>query len=79
VVSDPKAFNNIVIKDQTIFEETRAFLTYVLLLLIRLPTRHPPISVNREVFGPGLLSTLGTHLYISQSDVRANGSYHTLR
>ena len=29
MVSDPKACNNIVIKDQTIFEETRAFLEYI--------------------------------------------------
>jgi hypothetical protein len=29
VVSDPKACNNIVIKDQALFEETEAFLEYV--------------------------------------------------
>ncbi len=29
VVSDPKACNNIIVKDQAIFEETEAFLRYV--------------------------------------------------
>jgi hypothetical protein len=29
VVSDPKAFNNIIVKDQPIFEVTEAFLRYV--------------------------------------------------
>ncbi|KAI0294461.1 cytochrome P450 [Multifurca ochricompacta] len=43
VVSDPTACNNILIKDQVIFEETEAFLVS-----------------NREAFGPGLFSTLGS-------------------
>jgi hypothetical protein len=29
VISDPKAFNNIIVKDQAIFEQTEASLRYV--------------------------------------------------
>ena len=60
VVSDPKACNNIVVKDQAIFEETEAFILYV---CSRLSTHIAidiiPCRLNKQLFGPTLFATLG--------------------
>jgi hypothetical protein len=62
VISDPKACNNIVIKDQTIFEETQAFLEYVYSFQSSMTFDTLPYRTNNSIFGPGLLSTLGEYL-----------------
>lgn len=64
-VSDPKALHHIIIKEQDIYEETDEFIQYVNHYLIfgvitRLPgTDFALDSLNRLVFGGGLLSSLG--------------------
>ena len=59
VVSDPKACNNIFVKDQNVFEETEAFLTCVLSFPGNPSTVPYPSRSNMQAFGPSLLSTTG--------------------
>ncbi|KAF8264768.1 cytochrome P450 [Lactarius quietus] len=61
VVSDPKACNNIFVKDQLIFEETEAFLMQVFSSSGNPGLVPNPSSSYMQTFGPSLLSTTGTH------------------
>ena len=63
MISDPKACNNIVIKDQAIFEETEAFLEYVYSFRPTLAVDTVPCRGNKQIFGPALFSTSGEQLH----------------
>jgi hypothetical protein len=50
-------------QDQHIYEETTSFIEYPLFLLSWTPVHWNPIPrINKLVFGPGLVATLGEHI-----------------
>lgn len=60
-ISDPRALQSIISKDQDAFEETAVFIESV----SQFPNKHlvkalmPQHRTNKAIFGPGLVATIG--------------------